>query len=174
MHYFSGAFGCDHVIIADWYNLLILILISHVLFNILFHKQKLLYKVMKVIYINLYSHNTYMQLYKSLTIAKNTVIQRRYFCNLLQSKIIIFLHHKAMLFWKNHLVTKLILICSWYSVYVFTMLENTDQNSVDFFIKSLRISSVWRSFIFYWREDKEHGRYAPKSACITLSWPSAR
>lgn len=59
MHYFSGAFGCDHVIIADWYNLLILILISHVLFNILFHKQKLLYKVMKVIYINLYSQNTY-------------------------------------------------------------------------------------------------------------------
>lgn len=94
-------------------------------------------------------------------------------CNLLQSKIIIFLHHKAMLFWKNHLVTKLILICSWYLAYIFTMLENTDQNSVDFFIKSLRISSVWRSFIFYWREDKEHGRYAPKSACITPSWPSA-
>lgn len=49
--------------------------------NILFHKQKLLYKVMKVIYINLYSQNI-MQLYKSLTIAKNTVILRRYSCNL--------------------------------------------------------------------------------------------
>lgn len=125
-------------------------------------------------FISTYTPKILMQLYKSLTIAKNTVIQRRYFCNLLQSKIIIFLHHKAMLFWKNHLVTKLILICSWYSIYVFTMLENTDQNSVDFFIKSLWISSVWRSFIFYWREDKEHGRYAPKSACITPSWPSAR